>query len=317
MQFDSRVLAAHWDEDNRLWRLTVRDEKDGRTREMTCRFVSMMLGLLSQPTVPRLEGMDSFKGPSFHTYYWPQEPVDLTGKKVAVIGTGATAIQVIGEIADKVGELTVFQRRPNWSCPLNNGAISNEEMADIRRRYDEIFDTCARSPGGFEHEPDRRGFYEVSREERLELWDKLYDSAGLRHLARQLPRDLHGRGGERRVLRVHRRAHPPAREGPEDGREADPQGPRLRRAARAARDQILRSLQPTQREAGRSQGNAADARDRDRPAHHRARLRVRHHRLCHRLRRHHRRLRSYRHPRRRMARRCATSGGNSARATSA
>jgi cation diffusion facilitator CzcD-associated flavoprotein CzcO len=178
MQFDSRVLAAHWDEDNRLWRLTVRDEKTGGTREMTCRFVSMMLGLLSQPTLPRLEGMDTFKGPSFHTYYWPQQPVDLAGKKVAVIGTGATAIQVIGEIADKVGELTVFQRRPNWSCPLNNSLISNEEMADIRRRYDEIFDACARSPGGFEHEPDRRGFYEVSPEERRKLWDELYDSPG-------------------------------------------------------------------------------------------------------------------------------------------
>jgi len=178
MQFDSRVLAAHWDEDQRLWRLTVRDEKTGSTREMTCRFVIMTLGLLSQPTLPRLEGMDKFKGPSFHTYYWPQQPVELVGKKVAVIGTGATAIQVIAEIADKVGELTVFQRRPNWSCPLNNGTISQEEMADIRRRYDEIFAACARSPGGFEHEPDRRGFYEVSREERLKLWDKLYDSPG-------------------------------------------------------------------------------------------------------------------------------------------
>jgi cation diffusion facilitator CzcD-associated flavoprotein CzcO len=178
MQFDSRVLAAHWDEDQRLWRLTVRDEKTGSTREMTCRFVIMTLGLLSQPTLPRLEGMDKFKGPSFHTYYWPQQPVELAGKKVAVIGTGATAIQVIAEIADKVGELTVFQRRPNWSCPLNNGTISQEEMADIRRRYDEIFAACARSPGGFEHEPDRRGFYEVSREERLKLWDKLYDSPG-------------------------------------------------------------------------------------------------------------------------------------------
>jgi len=178
MQFDSRVLAAHWDEDQRLWRLTVRDEKTGSTREMTCRFVIMTLGLLSQPTLPRLEGMDKFKGPSFHTYYWPQQAVELKGKKVAVIGTGATAIQVIAEIADKVGELTVFQRRPNWSCPLNNGTISQEEMADIRRRYDEIFAACARSPGGFEHEPDRRGFYEVSREERLKLWDKLYDSPG-------------------------------------------------------------------------------------------------------------------------------------------
>jgi cation diffusion facilitator CzcD-associated flavoprotein CzcO len=178
MQFNSRVLAAHWDEDNHLWRLTVRNDKDGGTREMTCRFVIMTLGLLSQPTLPRLEGMDTFKGPSFHTYYWPQEPVELAGKKVAVIGTGATAIQVIAEIADKVGELTVFQRRPNWSCPLNNSRISEAEMADIRRRYDEIFAACARSPGGFEHEPDRRGFYEVSREERLKLWDKLYDSPG-------------------------------------------------------------------------------------------------------------------------------------------
>ncbi|OWY60537.1 cyclohexanone monooxygenase, partial [cyanobacterium TDX16] len=97
---------------------------------------------------------------------------------VAVIGTGATGIQMIAEIADKVGELTVFQRRPNWSAPLNNGPISEAEMADIRARYDEIFATCARTPGGFEHEPDRRGFYEVSREERRKLWDRLYDQPG-------------------------------------------------------------------------------------------------------------------------------------------
>jgi len=102
----------------------------------------------------------------------------LAGKRVAVIGTGATGIQVIGELADKVGDLTVFQRRPNWSAPLNNGPISDTAMADIRRRYDEIFAACARSPGGFEHEPDRRGFYEVTREERLALWDRLYDEPG-------------------------------------------------------------------------------------------------------------------------------------------
>ena len=122
--------------------------------------------------------MESFKGRSFHTFHWPHEPVEMAGKRVAVIGTGATGIQVIGEIADKVGELTVFQRRPNWSAPLNNGPISDAEMADIRRRYDEIFAACAQSPGGFEHEPDRRGFYEVTREERLALWDRLYDLPG-------------------------------------------------------------------------------------------------------------------------------------------
>jgi cation diffusion facilitator CzcD-associated flavoprotein CzcO len=173
MQFNVRVDRAHYDEAQNLWRIGTDDG-----REFTCRFLVMALGLLSMPTYPRLEGMDSFKGRSFHTFHWPHEPVDMTGKRVAVIGTGATGIQVIGEIADKVGELTVFQRRPNWSAPLNNAPISEAEMADIRKRYDEIFAACARSPGGFVHEPDRRGFYEVTPEERRALWDKLYDEPG-------------------------------------------------------------------------------------------------------------------------------------------
>lgn len=173
MEFNCKVEALHFDETNALWRLKINDG-----RQLSCRFVIMAVGLLSIPTPPRFKGMDKFRGRSFHTFYWPHEPVEMTGKKVAVIGTGATGIQVIAEIADKVGDLTVFQRRPNWSAPLNNGPISEAEMADIRSHYDSIFKTCGRTPGGFEHEPDRRGFYEVSREERLALWDKLYDSSG-------------------------------------------------------------------------------------------------------------------------------------------
>ncbi len=173
IQFNCNVEAARFDEARDLWHV-----RTGDGRELTCRFLVLGIGLLSAPTMPRLEGIDDFKGRSFHTYYWPHEPIDLTGKKVAVIGTGATAIQLIGEIADKVGELTVFQRRPNWNAPLNNSRISEQEMADIRSRYDEIFAACARTPGGFLHEPDRRGFYEVSREDRLKLWDKLYDEPG-------------------------------------------------------------------------------------------------------------------------------------------
>ncbi|MDP1868741.1 MAG: NAD(P)/FAD-dependent oxidoreductase [Bradyrhizobium sp.] len=173
MQFNCKVEAAEFDEADDLWRLRIDDG-----RELTCRFVIMAVGLLSAPTLPRFAGMDSFKGRSFHTFHWPHQPVELAGKKVAVIGTGATAIQIIGEIADKVGELTVFQRRPNWSAPLNNSPISDTEMADIRARYDDIFETCGRTPGGFVHEPDRRGFFEVTREERLALWDRLYDEPG-------------------------------------------------------------------------------------------------------------------------------------------
>ena len=173
MQFDSKVESAHWDETEPIWRIEL---GDGRT--ITSRFFITCLGLLSAPTPPRIPGMESFEGPSFHTYYWPHDPVELEGKRVGVVGTGATGVQVIGELADKVGELFVFQRRPNWCARLNNGPISPEEMADIKTRYKEIFETCLQTPGGFEHAPDRRPFYEVPREERLEMWERLYGEPG-------------------------------------------------------------------------------------------------------------------------------------------
>jgi cation diffusion facilitator CzcD-associated flavoprotein CzcO len=122
--------------------------------------------------------METFKGLSFHPFDWPHDQPDLSGKRVAIIGTGATAIQIIPEVAKVAGRLTVFQRRPNWAAPLNNAKISKEEMAQIRARYDEIFAACARTPGGFEHEPDRRGFHDVTPAERRELWDRLYDGPG-------------------------------------------------------------------------------------------------------------------------------------------
>ena len=173
MQFNCRVQSAIFDDARQIWHVTVSDD-----RALSCRFLVLALGLLSQPTMPRIPGVDDFQGRSWHTYGWPHEEVDLSDQRVGIIGTGATAIQVIGEIADKVGELTVFQRRPNWVAPLNNSDISAEQMVGIRDRYDEIFETCARTPGGFEHEPDRRGFYEVTAEERYQLWDRLYEEPG-------------------------------------------------------------------------------------------------------------------------------------------
>jgi cation diffusion facilitator CzcD-associated flavoprotein CzcO len=291
MQFNCRVVACDWDERARLWRLTVRDERTGADeRVLTCRFMIMTLGLLSQPTLPRLPGKETFKGPSFHTYYWPQEGVELAGKKVAVIGTGATAIQVIGEIADKVGQLTVFQRRPNWSAPLNNSEISEAEMADIRRRYDEIFAACARSPGGFEHEPDRRGFYEVSREERLKLWDRLYDEPGFGiWLAnfREIFMDEAANAELSAYIaeRIRRRV--------KDPRVAEKLIPK----DHGFGIQLFRGLQPAERAPGRPAGDAARTGDGEGAEDDGARVRVRHHRLCHRLRRHHGGLRSYRHTR--------------------
>lgn len=173
MQFNCWVEAMVFDKDANFWSVKLADG-----RQLTTRFIVTGVGVLSTPTLPKLEGLESFKGVSFHASNWPHEPLDLTGKRVAVVGTGATAIQLIPEVAKVAKKLTVFQRRANWAAPLNNGSISEADMEEIRQRYDEIFEVCARSPGGFEHEPDRRGFYEVSPEQRKELWDRLYDEPG-------------------------------------------------------------------------------------------------------------------------------------------
>ncbi len=182
MRFDARVEAMTWLEDERLWQL---DLADGR--RFSARFVITGLGVLSIPTTPDWPGLEDFDGECFHTYWWPKDPVPLAGRRVGVVGTGATGIQVIAEIADKVGELFVFQRRPNWSTPLNNSPISAEEMADIRSRYDEIFEACAQTHGGFEHLPEKRRFYEVTPEERKARWDELYAQPGFAIMAGNFP----------------------------------------------------------------------------------------------------------------------------------
>ena len=173
MVFNTRVSAARFDDEAGLWRLKV---DDGRV--LTCRFLLTAVGLLSIPTPPRIPGMDSFRGVSMHTYDWPDERLDLTGQRVAVIGAGASGIQVIASIADKVESLTVLQRRPNWAAPLNNSPISEDEMAKIKASYEEIFARCDETPGGFVHGPDRRKFAEATPEERRELWEKLYRAPG-------------------------------------------------------------------------------------------------------------------------------------------
>jgi cation diffusion facilitator CzcD-associated flavoprotein CzcO len=173
MQFDAKVRSAVFEEQTSSWRVTLEDG-----RELTCGILLTAIGMLSAATMPRLKGIETFGGEWFHTYHWPHEPVDLTGKRVAVIGTGATGVQVISAIADQVGELFVFQRRPNWCAPLHNSRITEGEMAEIKASYEQIFATCARTPGGFLHGPDPRSFHEVSPEERLAFWEELYEKPG-------------------------------------------------------------------------------------------------------------------------------------------
>ncbi len=173
IQFRSRVTSAIFDEDTRSWRIALEDGS-----KHTCRFLITAIGPLSTPTLPRIEGRESFKGKSFHTAHWPKEPVDFAGKRVAVIGTGATGVQTIQTIASEVGHLTVFQRTPNWCAPLHNGKIDAETQAAIKAGYGEIFARCQETFACFIHTPDPRGAFEVSDAEREAFYEKLYGERG-------------------------------------------------------------------------------------------------------------------------------------------
>ncbi|MEM9517633.1 MAG: NAD(P)/FAD-dependent oxidoreductase, partial [Actinomycetota bacterium] len=178
MRFNARVESMRWNENERRWRLTMVSGE-----AYTAQFVITGIGVLSTPTVPDYPGLDDFEGDAFHTYYWPKEPVPLAGRRVGVIGTGATGIQVIAAIADTVDELFVFQRRPNWATPLNNSTITAAEMDDIRGRYPDIFAACASTFEGFVHQHEPRRFHEATAEERRAHWDALYASPGFAIMA--------------------------------------------------------------------------------------------------------------------------------------
>ena len=173
IQFSSEVKSATYRDDTRSWEIQLQDGS-----KFKCRFLITGIGLLSQPTLPKIPGIDSFKGQSFHTSRWPHESVSYSGKRVAVIGTGATGVQTIQEICKDVGHLTVFQRRPNWCAPLHNAKIEPDEMKEIRAGYEEIFETCNQTAAGFLHTADSRSTFEVSADERYEFWENLYASKG-------------------------------------------------------------------------------------------------------------------------------------------
>ncbi len=173
IQFNTSVTAAHYREDTRSWDITLGDGS-----RVTARFLITAIGILSAPTMPNIPGTDRFEGQSCHTHDWPKGGVDVAGKRVAIIGTGATAVQTIQEIAKTVEHLTIFQRTPNWCAPLNNGKISEDEMRDIRARYPEILALCRETPGCYIHSTDPRATLEATPEERIEFWEKLYASPG-------------------------------------------------------------------------------------------------------------------------------------------
>ena len=178
--FNARVSAAAYDEKFNVWNVQLQNGE-----RASARYLITALGPLSAPLMPNIPGMEDFKGTSFHTFDWPADPkgwggadIGYAGKRVGIIGTGATGVQIIQELAKTAGHLTVFQRRPNWCSPLGNSPVSAEEQAKIKASYPEIFEKCKTSFASMVHDSDPRSALEVSPEEREALFEKLYPGPG-------------------------------------------------------------------------------------------------------------------------------------------
>jgi cyclohexanone monooxygenase len=133
IQLDTRVEACVFDETTNRWSVTI---SGGET--VTAQFVVLATGCLSNARRPDIKGLDTFKGQVYHTGNWPHEPVDFTGLRVGVIGTGSSAIQSIPVIAEQAKHLTVFQRTANFSIPARNAPLAAEERETFRKNYPEI-----------------------------------------------------------------------------------------------------------------------------------------------------------------------------------
>ncbi|GAA2865472.1 NAD(P)/FAD-dependent oxidoreductase [Pseudonocardia halophobica] len=167
---NTEVTAATFDEDTALW--TVRTA-DGA--QLTCRYLVNALGLLARSNMPDIPGRDSFAGRLVHTNAWPED-LDITGKRVGVIGTGSTGTQFIVAAARMAEHLTVFQRSPQYCVPSGNGPVDQAEVARTKENFDEIWHQVRNSVVAFGFEESTVETMSVSEEERRrvfqENWDK-------------------------------------------------------------------------------------------------------------------------------------------------
>jgi cation diffusion facilitator CzcD-associated flavoprotein CzcO len=177
IRFGARVAAATYDETTGTWTVVLDDGTEIRTR-----FFVAATGVLSVPYFPDVPGRDEFRGESMHTGLWPATPVDFAGKRVAVVGTGSSGVQLIPAIAGEVASLTVYQRSANWCTPLNNAPITPDEQRQLRADFDAIRETLNTSPSGFLHAPHDRETFDDSREERLAFFEKMWNSPGFSKL---------------------------------------------------------------------------------------------------------------------------------------
>ena len=174
IELNRTVLAAHYDEDRAIWRITL----DG-DEQVEARFFITAVGCLHAINMPKFPGLERFRGRWYHTADWPEEGVSFAGRRVGVIGTGATAVQVIPEVAKEAAHVYVFQRTPNHCIPGQNRKISPEEMAEIKRNYKQIWQKMRANRAGFPYNPSNRSALETPPEERWRIYEEAWQRGGL------------------------------------------------------------------------------------------------------------------------------------------
>ncbi len=175
IQFNTAVEACAFDERENIWSVTT---SDGKT--VNAKFVVLATGCLSNARKPDIKGLDSFKGPIYHTGNWPHEVVDFTGLRVGIIGTGSSGIQSVPVIAEQAKHLTVFQRTPNYSIPARNAPLTAAERKKFRDNYPEIrrFAREVARNGIYTELPDR-GALDDGDNERRSKYEARWQRGGL------------------------------------------------------------------------------------------------------------------------------------------
>lgn len=170
--FNTKVTGAAFDEDDRTWTVELHN---GQT--LTTRFLVSATGSTTEPYTPDFPNMETFQGTLVHTARWP-EGLDMSGQRVAVIGTGASAIQVIQEAGPVAQHLTVFQRTPNLSLPMQQRNFDDRDKAALKAQMREVAEKCPNTFGAIDYDFDPRRGVETSPYEREELFEYLWRKGG-------------------------------------------------------------------------------------------------------------------------------------------
>ena len=174
IQFDTKVMSATFLEDRNLWEIET-DQGD----RVTARHLITGIGCISTGNIPKIKGLDSFEGDWYHTGNWPHHPVDFSGKRVAVIGTGSSGVQSIPVIAEQAGHLTVFQRTPQYTVPARHGSIDRKFIEEeVKPQYDAIVERGKWTRGGAPVAPEAGSALALTEEERNRVFEKFWVIGG-------------------------------------------------------------------------------------------------------------------------------------------